>query len=110
MTLEVNGTKVKVNHKSTDIGGTSLQGYIGISNNVLRAKLGNGLNNCGDGKVRSEWQLEAQMDGKKVVATIYDWKESKPLNEVIRWHIGGCDVKAVSLIKQIFVGHPITVF
>ena len=41
-----------------------------------------------DGKVRAEWKLEGEINGLRVVATIYDWKESKPLNDVIKWHIG----------------------
>ena len=63
-----------------------------------------------DGKVRAEWKLEGEINGLRVVATIYDWKESKPLNDVIKWHIGGHDNKCISLIKQIFVGHTVTGF
>ena len=109
MELKINGLMVKVN-QNIDTGGTSLQGYIGVSYNTLRAKLGSELKNCGDGKVRAEWELEGEIDGSRVVATIYDWKESKPLNDVIKWHIGGHDNKCISLIKQIFVGHTVTGF
>jgi hypothetical protein len=109
MTLEVNGTKVKVNHKSTDIGGTSLKGYLHIRHADLLAKLGKGVNNSGDGKTRREWELEAQIGGEKVVATIYDWKESKPISNVTKWHIGGYYThdKALALIRLIFPNHQL---
>ena len=48
-----------------------------------------------DGKVRAEWIIKFD-DG--TIATIYDWKEDQPLEQVTDWHVGGFSPKALTLV------------
>jgi hypothetical protein len=40
-----------------------------------------------DKKVRVEWAFKLRKNGTAVI-TIYDYKESRPVQEITRWHIG----------------------
>jgi len=94
---------MKINTVDVETSGTSFIGIITIPYKELKAKLGNPILGSGDGKVQAEWDIEhTRTDGEKVVATIYDWKESIPKSKVTEWHIGGHDEKAISVIKQLF--------
>lgn len=43
----------------------------------------------GDGKVRAEWAFKAMYEGKRIILTIYDYKEYKtPVEKVTEWSIG----------------------
>ena len=54
---------------------------------------------AGDGvKVQAEWDLVFQ-DG--TVATIYDYKEDIPKEQVTNWHIGGYNNRAVELVTDV---------
>lgn len=55
-----------------------------------------------DKKSKAEWLVEGEVDGEKVIATIYDWKEDKGVHYNTKWHIGGHDKKALELVKQLF--------
>lgn len=85
-----------------NINGTSLQGYIMADYDQMVAAFGEpqtGPNADIDGKVTCEWCMEADIDGKHVVATIYDWKVYGPTPMgKYQWHIGGKDKRAVDLV------------
>jgi len=92
---------IRVNEVGIDACGTSLAGYITITHAELVKTLGKGLG-AGD-KTLDEWELEGEIDGKKVVATIYDWKNyGQCASNITDWHIGGIDGNAVELVKSIF--------
>lgn len=43
----------------------------------------------GDGKVRAEWAFKTYTDGKRIVLTIYDYKDyNKPVEKITEWSIG----------------------
>ena len=54
----------------------------------------------GDGKIRIEWAFVINQN-KKMVFTIYDYKESMPLEEVREWSLGGKDAKIKVLLGMI---------
>lgn len=84
-----------------DASGTSLIGYINIPHAEIVAVLGKGEG--GGDKTLDEWAIEGEVDGEKVVATLYDWKNYGMVAENITdWHIGGNDKKALDLIRSIF--------
>ena len=70
--------------------GTSLQGYVETTLEVLEGRFGEGLG--GGDKTTREWVLEFS-DG--TVATIYDWKEYTTPTGMYSWHIGGKTKQAV---------------
>lgn len=75
-------------------------GYITLSFDQIVDMLGDtDYGPSGDGKVRALWVIGFE-DG--TVATLYDWKESVPLDEVTKWHIGGYSMDAVSCVKELF--------
>lgn len=97
-------SKLKINHRNTSCGGTSLVGYINIPHSKLVEILGEGLGS-GD-KTLEEWVLEGEVNGKKVVATIYDWKNyGRNVETIMNWHIGGHDNDAIKLVESIFPNH-----
>ena len=51
----------------------------------------------GDGKTRANWWLRSD-DG--TVASIYDWKESTPLEALTTWHVGGRTHEALAHVLQ----------
>ena len=51
----------------------------------------------GDGKVRAEWQFA--INGTLVA--IYDWKETRPLEDVRTWSIGGTEREAADNVRAV---------
>jgi hypothetical protein len=100
-------TEVKINDESINLSGTHLQGYIDCSYQSIAAKLGEAEIDLGGDKVRANWFIEVTIDGKKVVANIYDWKEFMPVKSVTNWHIGGFDGDSVKLVQAIFPNLPV---
>lgn len=96
-----------INDASININGSHLQGYVFGTYQELVEKLGEPDTDMDGEKVRAEWQIEVSIDDKKVVATIYDWKEYQPIEHVTDWHIGGFSEDAVKLIKAIFPNLPV---
>ena len=89
------------------VNGSSLQGYIHTSYDVLRGCFG--LPTCdGDGyKVDAEWIITFN-DG--VVCTIYNWKDGHnycgydglDVEDITEWHIGGVSgTGAESRVKEV---------
>jgi hypothetical protein len=97
---------IRANEHSIDSGGTCLRGYLHCSYKDLTDKFGKPENGDGE-KVRAEWVIEAKIDGKKVVATIYDWKQYTALSKLTEWNIGGFDRNAVELIQSLFPGKTV---
>lgn len=89
------------------VEGTSLQGYLTASYSDLVSLFGRPSE--GDGhKVDVEWYLLFEEGGKKVVATIYNWKnginycgkeEGIPTKKITEWHIGGHLPVAAEMVK-----------
>ena len=74
-------------NQDIDTNGTSNVGSICTTYADLVKQFGEPIiDGCDDGKVRAEWHLV--IDGK-AVCTIYDWKRSEPLEEVVLWNLGG---------------------
>lgn len=76
------------------IDGTHLVGYLQPTTYAeLVELLGEptyGPEHSGDGKVQAEWQLLLRVDGRELVATIYDWKSyDTPVEDITEWHVGG---------------------
>ena len=79
-----------------------MSGYKGeffASYNSLIEALGESTGPSSDGKCQAEWSIEFE-DG--TLASIYDWKENKPVEEVTEWHIGGFSKRAVELVVKQF--------
>ena len=90
-------TKTTFSTRNVDVNGTSLQGFITCSYNTLCEVFGDPTG--GDGyKTRAEWEGKTS-DG--TVFTIYDWKESQPIDDVTQWHIGGRDDNAFRVVGEI---------
>lgn len=85
--------------------GTSYRGYVWATREDLFELFGNPPFACsgnqGD-KVSLEWILSVTCDdGTKMIATIYDWKDSNwryPRNKEYRWHVGGHRAEAWDVI------------
>lgn len=80
--------------------GTSLQGYVETTLDVLETRFGPGLG--GGDKTTREWILEFS-DG--TVATIYDWKTYETPVGMYHWHIGGKTKQAVWNAEKAIKGH-----
>ena len=81
--------------------GGSLQGYITIKHSELVKVLGEGMG-PGD-KSLDEWEIEDELDGETVAATIYDWKNyGMSAHNITNWHIGGNGPKSVELVRKVF--------
>lgn len=98
---------LKVNHSDANINGTHLQGYVYSTKEKIKQVLGRANVEQLDlwnidllDKVLTEWTLVFP-DGE--VATIYDWKLDKPLEqtEEYRWHIGGNSFDVVDRITKL---------
>ena len=88
--------------KTSDIAGTSLQGYVTITFADLVAKLGDAHVTDGD-KTTKEWAFK--IGG--VVFTIYDYKTyGTPVNEY-DWHIGGHNRVAVETVAKLFPNNKV---
>jgi hypothetical protein len=80
--------------------GTSLQGYVEVSYDVLVDVFGEpNIHNSGDGKVKCSWVIDF---GNRKIATIYDWKSYDRTNieDIVDWHIGGFGMYAVDYIEK----------
>lgn len=94
-----------------DISGTSLIGYVTTTYDHLVEKLGKPTH-TGDeyDKVQAEWNLSFEReDGRKVIASIYDWKQYEqgvPTSEY-KWHVGGHSIDVVLAVQEL-LGVPIT--
>jgi len=80
---------------------TSLQGFIKTTYDDLVEVFGEPrYTSSGDDKVTAEWNLEFDVDGENVVATIYDWKlRGTPFGEY-DWHIGGFSTQAAHVVAK----------
>jgi len=92
--------------KTNELNGTSLQGYITIGYDQLADKLGEPHGNDSY-KVDAEWGIKFE-DG--TIATIYNYKDGKnylgedgeSVEDILDWHIGGHNFKAVECINKLF--------
>jgi len=75
---------------------TWLQGYVDASYYELRAAFGEPIRYPQGDKVRVEWVLKFSDD---TLATIYDWKEDRAIENVPRWNIGGRSPRAVECVQ-----------
>ena len=92
--------------KTTNYGGTFLQGYIKATYEQLLKTFGEPHDPNGDTyKTDVEWAFEFA-DG--TVATLYNWKNGKnylgaeglELNDIYEWHVGGFSEKAVAKLLE----------
>ena len=92
--------------KTTNVGGTFLQGYIKASYDQLVKTFGEPHDPDGDNyKTDVEWAFEFA-DG--TIATLYNWKNGKnylgaeglELNDIYEWHVGGFSEKAVAKLLE----------
>ncbi len=84
----------RVNDPSISVSGTSLQGVVYIPYQTLVEILGEPLE--GTDKTQAEWHL--QWKGR--VATIYDYRDSRPVEEIGDWHIGGHDKLCLVVVQK----------
>jgi len=92
--------------KTTNVGGTFLQGYIKATYEQLLKTFGEPHDPNGDNyKTDVEWAFEFA-DG--TIATLYNWKNGKnylgaeglELNDIYEWHVGGFSEKAVAKLLE----------
>ena len=93
--------------KTTNVGGTFLQGYIKASYEQLVKTFGEPHDPNGDNyKTDVEWAFEFA-DG--TIATLYNWKNGKnylgeaeglELNDIYEWNVGGNSDKAVAKLLE----------
>lgn len=84
-----------VRNDDLDVSGTSKVGCLTCSFADLVALFGYPVNvESWDKKVRVEWIFE---DDDRVI-TIYDWKESCPVDEVTTWSVGGRSTRDFSTV------------
>ena len=85
---------IKRTTRSAD--GTGFQADLNIDYKTLVEICGEpDQSNDGDGKVRVEWKIEVANE----VVTIYDWKETKPVEEVREWHMGAKRKELAIILK-----------
>lgn len=82
---------------------TSLQGYVKATYDEIVKVFGEPtyMQPSGDGKVDTEWEIVED----DTTVTIYDWKEydfgtTSRSGKPYRWHIGGSNRQAVSLVSN----------
>ena len=93
--------------KTTNTGGTYLQGYIKATYEQLLNTFGPPhMDQCDNYKTDVEWAFEFA-DG--TVATLYNWKNGKnylgeaeglELDAITEWHVGGFSEKAVAKLLE----------
>lgn len=99
---KVGDTSFIVNKPSIHTNGTYLVGSVTTSYPTLVNILGEEHGYDEDVKTQCNWNIEGELDGEKVVATIYDWKQYGVKKEhIIRWNVGGYSHKALELVKTI---------
>lgn len=91
---------------ANDPTGTHLQGCVDTSLATLRAVFGEPSAEYGDGKTRANWDLAFPDPDGEIIATIYDWKEEVPLENLTRWHIGGMSARALDKVAAQLADHP----
>ena len=113
--IEITSDAVEYEVSENFGGGTSLQGEIRTTYDVLRDLFGKPSYDTGDPneKVQTEWCLEGKVfftdedgdqDYEYVKATVYNWKTGyTPIGEY-NWHIGGHGYEAVELVTAILEG------
>lgn len=78
--------------------GTGYQGTVKATYDALRHAFGDPhMVGSPDGKTNAEW---CWFFDEGVVATVYDYKESRPPQDVTIWHVGGTSPRAVGLIEE----------
>lgn len=101
-------TKINVIGKfkrTEQVAGSCLQGYIDATREDLEEVFG-AAGQGDDYKFFFHWGIEIELpNGKKHIATIYDWKydEIAPAEKRIKWNIGGSSIEAVRLVSEIIV-------
>ena len=99
--------QIKLNH-------TCLQGYIDVDYNKLSKVFGNDgfelANLYIDNKSKSTWLIEGEINGEKVVGSIYDWQTGKGVHYTKKWHIGGFDKKVLDLVKKYFPNCNVVIY
>lgn len=85
-----------------DAVGTSYRGYVWATRNDLFELFGNPPFAVAGDKITLEWVLSVVCDdGTKLIATIYDWKDSNwnyDGDKEYRWHVGGHKAEAWDVI------------
>lgn len=77
--------------------GTSYHGMIRADMELLMDLFGDPLGPTSDGKTQCEWVLQTP-SGK--VVTIYDWKQSVPIQMVEWWHLGAKDHDSAAELSE----------
>lgn len=89
--------------KTIDIhspNGTGLMGYLKCDFQSLLFAFGDHGGGSSDGKVRAEWTIDTPVG----CYTIYDYKESTPVDEITEWHIGGHSEAVLAEVARQFIG------
>ena len=87
------------------VGGTSLMGYIKTTYSEIVDIFGEPrYTSSGDDKVTAEWDLEFEVGGEYVTATIYDWKLGETPFGEYNWHIGGFSTQAPHIVSHYMKG------
>lgn len=90
---------IKLIDTEASVNMTSLQGFIKTTYDDLVKVFGEPRYRDGD-KVTAEWNLEFEVDGDYVTATIYDWKLGETPFEEYDWHIGGFSTQAAHIVAK----------
>ncbi len=77
--------------------GTFYQDCINVAYHTLVDLFGEPMDGDGE-KTQAEWSILFD-DGE--VATIYDWKENKPVGFISNWHLGGSRMIAPNRVKEL---------
>ena len=92
---------IKLIDTEASVGGTSLMGYIKTTYSDIVDIFGEPrYTSSGDDKVTAEWNLEFEVGGEYVTATIYDWKLGETPFGEYNWHIGGFSAQAPHIVSQ----------
>ena len=92
---------IKLIDTEASVGGTSLMGYIKTTYSEIVDIFGEPrYTSSGDDKVTAEWNLEFEVGGEYVTATIYDWKLGETPFGEYNWHIGGFSTQAPHIVSH----------
>jgi hypothetical protein len=80
--------------------GTGLMGYLKCDFQSLLFAFGDHGGGSADGKVRAEWTVDTPVG----CYTVYDYKESTPVDEITEWHIGGHSEAVLAEVARQFIG------
>ena len=96
---------IKLIDTEASAGGTSLMGYIKTTYSEIVEVFGEPrYTSSGDDKVTAEWNLEFEVGGEYVTATIYDWKLGETPFGEYNWHIGGFSAQAPHIVSHYMKG------